>query len=118
MAVTISRGTIQMTAQGDGVSGQPAPDVRVNPDGSWVTNRSTLVQNLAQRVNSITIDPGSSSWVVVLSNQNGKVVWSAEGTTANSFFAAGLWDFNGIVLTTATNVTRVSLAFDYIQWNG
>ncbi len=116
MAVTISRGIIQMTSQGDGVSGMPSPDVRLNPDGSWVTNRSTLVQNLAQRVNSITIDPSAASWVVVLSHQSGKVAWSGEGNSQQSFFVAGIFDFNGIVLTTATNVTRVTLAFDPIEW--
>lgn len=115
MAVTIQRGTIQMTANGDGVSGMPAPDVRLNPDGSWVTSRAQLVQHLAQRVNSITIDPTASSWTVSLANQNGKIVYSAEGTTANSFFASGLWDFNGIVLA-SSNVGRVTIAFDYIEW--
>ena len=115
MAVTIQHGTIQMTANGDGVSGRPVPDTRVNPDGSWVTNPASLVQNLQQRVNSITIDPTGSSWTVALKNQNGTTVFSVEGTTANSFFAAGIWDFNGIVLA-STNVGRVTLAFDYIEW--
>ena len=115
MAVTIQHGTIQMTASGDAVSGKPGVDDRLNPDGTWVVNRAKLVQNLQQRVNSITIDPSGSSWTVSLSNQNGSVVWSGEGTTATSFFVAGLWDFNGIVLA-SSNVGRVSLAFDYIEW--
>lgn len=115
VAVTIAKGVIQMTSAGDGVSGRPVPDVRVNPDGSWVTNPATLVQHLQQRVNSITIDP-SGAWAVVLTNQDGSVVWSGEGTATSSFFTAGIWDFNGIVLKTATNITRITMTFDYIQW--
>ena len=118
MAVTIQHGTIQMTAQGDAVSGRPGipPGSNLNPDGSWTVNPATLVTNLQQRVNSITIDPSGTSWAVTLKNQNGSIVWSGSGNTQTSFFVAGIWDFNGIVLSTATNVSRISLAFDYIEW--
>lgn len=116
MAVTWKNGNLVMTAQGDAVSGRPAVNYGVNGDGSWTVNPATQVVNLQQRVTTINIHPSAASWVVVLTDQGGSVVWSTDGSTATSYDFYGDLYFNGIVLQTATNITRVSMSVESIQW--
>ena len=118
MSVTIQHGVIQMTAANDAIPGRATPpNTAVNPDGSWVVNPANQINPCQMRVNSIVIDPSSTAWAVTLTGfTSSNAVFSAEGSTQATFYAEGPYDFNGIVLKTATNITRITMTFDYIQW--
>ena len=118
MAKSWVNGAIILTTQGDGFSGRTLPiDTSVNPDGTWVTNPATKRKSIQFRANSITVDPSAASWTITLNNQDGTPGFSTSGATATSATFPGKFDFNGIVMSVATNVTRVILSeVERVEW--
>ncbi len=116
MAKSWKNGAMILDAAGQGFSGRPVVDYTRNEDGSWVTNPAQSVTSTQTRVRSITVDPSAAAWVVVLSNQDGSVAWTQKGAAATGDTFKVCIDFNGVVLTTATNITRVILETESVQW--
>lgn len=95
-------------AQGFGVDTASGP----------TSSSSTGLVSSYIRVKSITVDASADAWVCVLSNQDGSVAWTAKGSATGDrggTFDVGQLDFRGIVLTTATNLTRVILSTESIR---
>jgi hypothetical protein len=116
MAKSWRNGVMTLDSASQGFNGRPTVDYSTNADGSWVTNPATSVASLNQRITSITVDPSASSWVVVLSDQDGNVIWSEKGAAATGDTYIVDIESHGVVATTLTNITRVILRADPIQW--
>jgi len=67
------------------------------------TNRDTS----ERAVKGVLVDPSAGSWVVVITDTEGKVVFSAKGAAADAVFYPIQDTWIGINITTATNITRV-----------
>lgn len=116
MAKSWRNGLMILDGQGQGFNGRSPETYACNADGSFVTSPAVAVQNLNQRITSITVDASASSWVVVLSDQAGNVIFSQKGAAASGDTFAVEIDTVGVVATTLTNVTRVILKAEPIQW--
>jgi len=107
MAKSWQNGTmiLDSAAQGFGVDTASGPNStsQIGLTNSWI------------RATSITVDPSAAAWVVVLSNQDGSTVWTQKGAAATGDTFKVCLDFKGIVLTTATNITRVVLSTESIR---
>lgn len=120
MAVTWKNGVLIMTAQGDGVSGRKNPTpLSYNADGTPVTPLATTVNWLNQMIDSITVVASADTWTVVLSDQGGSEIWrftnTLSGNRGQTFYTDGLYTA-GIVLTTASNITKVIMTTKTVQW--
>jgi len=67
------------------------------------TNRASGILG----VQSVLVDPSAGSWVVIITDSAGNIVFSAKGAAADaaSFDVSDVWD--GCNITTSTNITAV-----------
>lgn len=116
MAKRWTNNVMVLDTQGNGFNGRASRDYTTNANGTWTTNPATQLASTQTKVNSITVDPSAGSWVVVLSDTAGNVVFTQKGAAATGGTFEGLWFFDGVVATTLTNITRVVLSTESVQW--
>lgn len=116
MAKSFRNGLMTLDSAGQGFNGRTAETYATNADGTFVTNPAIGTQTLNQRITSITVDPSAAAWAVILTDQDNNVIWSQDGAAKTGDTYKVMIDTHGVVLNTATNITRVVLSVELIQW--